>query len=303
MSRMHADELLIDELLAGQLMSAQFPQWAGLVVRRVPSAGTDNALFRLGDTLVGRFPRFAAAADQAAKELRWLPVLAPHLPLAVPMPLARGAATEAYPFVFTICNWIEGQDVAAAPLSDLPQAAGDLAQFIKALQSVDSSHGPLPGNHNFGRGVALTARDNQTRTAIADLEGIIDTSIPEAIWTQSLTLPAWQGNPVWIHGDIHPGNLIANKGQLCAVIDFGGLAVGDPATDLMVAWTLLTVQTRPLFRALLQVDDATWLRGRAWALSVALVALPYYINTNPALVSLSRRAIEQVAADFARGSA
>lgn len=297
-ARMHDDEIEIGAALVGRLIGEQFPHWASLPIKPVNSAGTDNALYRLGDDKVARLPRRPGMAAQIDKEARWLPVLAAHLPLAVPLPLAMGRPTAEYPCNWSVCRWLEGRDAVIDPIADLNDAAIALAGFVNALQRIDATGGPAPGNHNFFRGVPLAHRDAQTRDAIDRLHGIIDTDAALGAWQAALAAPAWSGPPVWLHGDIHAGNLLVRDGHITAVIDFGGLAVGDPACDLMVGWNLLSGESRAIFRAALSVDDATWARARSWALSVALIALPYYLDTNPVLVGISRHAIGEVLSEF-----
>jgi aminoglycoside phosphotransferase (APT) family kinase protein len=296
--KMHVGEVDTDASLVRRLLVAQFPQWADLPIEPVPSAGTDNALYRLGDDMAVRLPRIERATWQVDKEHEWLPRLAPHLPLAVPVPLARGLPGEGYPWHWSITPWLAGENVTIERIADPRQAATDLARFIAALQRVDPSGGPPPGEHNFGRGVPLAQRDSRTREAIRALDGMLDTAAVTAAWDAALQAPAWHGPPVWIHGDVSSGNLLAVQGRLSAVIDFGGLGVGDPACDLMIAWTLFSGESREAFRAALSVDDATWVRGRGWALSWALIFIPYYLNTNPVGVSNAWRAIDEVLADY-----
>ena len=300
MDKMHADEVEIDVALAGRLLATQFPQWATLPLAPVRSAGTDNAIFRLGDALAVRLPRIHWAIDQVDKECQWLPRLAPFLPLTIPVPLAKGGPGEGYPWHWYIYRWLEGENATLDCLADLRQAAVDLAQFIAALQRIDSTEGPPPGPHNFGRGVPLARRDVATRAAIAALEerdDILDTDAVTTAWETALQAPLWHGPPVWIHGDLQYGNLLSIQGRLSAVIDFGGLGVGDPAAELIVAWNLLTAETRTVFREALAVEDATWARGRGWALSVALIALPYYWHTSPVIVASARHTIAEILAD------
>lgn len=295
--KLHADEVEIDAGLVGRLVASQFPRWAHLPIRPVRSAGTDHAIYRLGDDLAVRLPRVPSAAPQVDKERRWLPRLAPRLPLPIPVPLARGAPGEGYPWGWSVCRWLEGENATLERLHDLDRAARDLARFITALQRIASSGGPLPGTHNFFRGVPLARRDAGTRDAIAALRGTLDAGAATAAWEAALRVPAWDRPPVWVHGDLQSGNLIAARGRLSAVIDFGGLCVGDPACDLMVAWNLFPAETRKVFRAALSVGDATWARGRGWALSVALVGLPYYQHTSPAIAEASRCTIAEVLAE------
>lgn len=298
--KMHADEVDTDASLVRRLLAAQFPHWADLSIEPVASAGTENAIFRLGDDMAVRLPRRPGATEQLEKEHRWLPRLAPLLPLAVPVPLANGTPAEGYPSHWSVCRWLEGENVTIERLADPAQAAGDLAQFVIALQRIDPTDGPPPGEHNFHRGVPLVVRDACTRSAIADLDGLVDTEAVTAAWEADLQAPAWDGPLVWVHGDLQSGNLLAVQGRLSAVIDFGGLGVGDPACDLIVAWSLFSGESREAFRTALSIDDATWARGRGWALSVALIFIPYYLDTNPVGVVDARRTIDKVLADHER---
>jgi aminoglycoside phosphotransferase (APT) family kinase protein len=294
---MHADEADIDAALVRRLVGAQFPQWAGLPLEAVKSAGTDNAIYRLGGELAVRLPRFARAAGQVEKEQAWLPRLAPRLPLPVPVPVAMGAPGEGYSWRWSVCRWLPGENAIAAPVRDLDRAASELAGFIAALQTVDATGGPAPGQHNSGRGVPLAERDRMVRAALARLHGIVDVAAVTREWEAALAAPVWERPGVWLHGDIHPGNLLTVDGRINAVIDFGCLGVGDPACEMIAAWMVLTSASRRIFRTALAVDDVTWARGRGWALSMAVVALPYYLDTNPTLVGLARRAIAELVAD------
>ncbi len=294
---MHAGEVATDVGLVRRLLAGQFPRWADLPIAPVPSAGTDNALYRLGDDLVVRMPRIAWATGQIDKERRWLPLLAPHLPLVIPTQVAVGEPAEGFPWGWSVYRWLDGVNATLDRLTDPDEAARDLARFIHALQAVDATGGPRPEPGTFGRGVPLATRDAGTREAIAACAGLIDTRAATAAWQAALAAPAWQGAPVWLHGDLQSGNLLARHGRLSAVIDFGALTVGDPACDLMVAWNLFTARSRAAFREAMAVDDATWARGRGWALSPAVVALPYYRETNPGLAAIARHAIAEVLAD------
>jgi aminoglycoside phosphotransferase (APT) family kinase protein len=295
---MHADEVDTDASLVSRLLSEQFPQWARLPTRPVSSAGTDNALYRLGDDMVVRFPRIAEAAAQVDKEQRWLPTLAPGLPLDVPVPLAEGEPGHGYPWRWSICPWLEGQDATVAPVADPREAAVTLGSFVTALQSIDASGGPAPGQHNSFRGEPLAARDPETRAAIAELHALVDADAATAVWEAALETPVWEGRSVWLHGDLLATNILVRSGRLSGVIDFGCLGVGDPACDVMVAWTYFLPDTRRVFRDAIQVDQATWHRGRGWALSFGLIAMPYYQTTNPVLAAIARRAVDEAIADY-----
>ncbi|MFI6420207.1 aminoglycoside phosphotransferase family protein [Streptomyces sp. NPDC050842] len=287
----------IDTALVERLIAAQFPEWAGLPVREVDSAGTDNAMFRLGDEFAVRLPKADWAAGQAAKEQRWLPHLAPHLPLPVPVPVGHGVPAEGFDRAWSVFGWLDGADTFTAPLTDLAHAAVELGRFGAALRAVDATGGPASS-----RGGPVTAwEDGNMPGAIRALgaDGTVDAKLATAAWEEVLRLPQWQGAPVWIHGDLLPGNLLGRDGRISAVIDFGGLGVGDPACDTMPAWTLLTAETRPLFREAAQVDDATWDRGRGWALCWGLVTEAYYRVTNPVLAAVAHRTWSEALPEFA----
>ena len=307
--RMHPEEVPTDASLVHRLLAAQFPHWSHLPLEPVPSAGTANALYRLGEDLAARLPRIPSAAGQVEKEHRWLPRLAAHLPLPVPVPVGKGVPAEGYPWPWSVQQWIEGEDAVSGGISDPSRAATDLGRFVAALQRIDPTGGAPPGEHNFFRGVPLAARDAPTRAAIDELRqlgagtpetGDLDISAVIATWEAALRAPAWDGPPLWFHGDLLAGNLLVRQGRLSAVIDFGGLGVGDPACDVMTAWTFLSASTRDAFRAVVQVDDPTWARGHGWALSVGLIALPYYRVSNPVFAKVARRAIDEALADQQR---
>ena len=294
---MHENEIYTDETLVRRLIAAQFPQWKDLPIRYVPSSGTDNALYQLGDELVVRLPRIDWATGQVEKEFEWMPNLAPHLPLAIPAPLEMGEPGEGYPWHWAVYRWLEGENRTIDNVPDPVQTAIDLAEFILALQKITPTGGSITS-----RGKPLSTRDEATREAIEALHGMIDTNTVNAAWDSALQAPEWDRPPVWYHGDILPGNLLFNKGKLSAVIDFSALGVGDPACDLMIAWNLFTGESRVEFRSVLDVDNATWARGRGHALSQALIFIPYYLKTNPIGVQNAWRAVNEVLADFSENN-
>jgi aminoglycoside phosphotransferase (APT) family kinase protein len=296
--KMHNDEVSTDVALVRRLLAKQFPRWASLAIRPVASAGTDNALYRLGTDMVVRMPRVHSAIGQVDKEQQWLPKLAPYLPLAIPVPLAKGEPCERYPYRWSIYNWLEGERATPNHIADSRQAAIDLAQFINALEWIDTAGGPPPGLHNFYRGEPLAMRDEATRAAISSLREKYDVKAMTAMWDTAIAAPPWKTTPVWLHGDLHVENLLAVRGRLSAVIDFGGLGVGDPACDVMTAWLYLSAETRGVFRDTLAVDDATWIRARGWALTFSVTALPYYWVTNSVLADISKHAIDEIQADY-----
>ena len=294
--KMHDNEVYTSTSLVGRLLAAQFPQWADLPITPVNSPGTDNAIYRLDDDMAMRLPRIHWAVDQVDKEHNWLPQLAPFLPLTISVPLAKGKPGEGYPWHWSIYQWLEGDNTTIDHIADPCQAAIDLAQFITALQRIDTAGGPLAAHNS--RGAPLAVRDTVTREAIAALHGMIDADSALAVWETALQAPEWDRAPVWFHGDLLPGNLLFEQGRLSAVIDFGGLGVGDPACDLMIAWGLFSGESRDVFRTALAVDDATWERGRGHALSQALIFIPYYLDTNPVGVGNARHMIDEVLADL-----
>ena len=291
---MHADEVDTDVELVRRLLVGQFPHWAELAIEPVVSYGTDHDIYRLGDELAARLPRIAWATDQAAKEAEWLPRLAPQLPLAVPVQLARGYPAEGYPYEWSVYEWLPGEN-ANDTIDDLDQAAIDLAAFVRALRHVDTAdaHPRSRGS----RGAPLVEVDEQVRRSIAELGDRVDGSATLRSWEESIGAAEWNGEEVWVHGDLLPGNLLVVDGRLSAVIDFGGLNVGDPACDLQPAWNVFAGGSRARYRAELQVDDASWLRGRGWALCQAVSALPYYWDTNPGMIRQASHALAQILAD------
>jgi aminoglycoside phosphotransferase (APT) family kinase protein len=220
--------------------------------------------------MVVRLPSAAQYSLQVEKEHRWLPKLAPHLPVPIPIPLAMGIPDQSYAWHWSIYRWLEGEAATLAAIADLQQFAMSLAQFLNALQQIDVAGGPPPGQHNFFRGGPLVVYDRETRLALAALQDRIDAERALAMWKEALAAH-WQGSPVWFHGDVSPGNLLVEQGRLSAVIDFGTCGVGDPACDLSIAWTLFEGPSRNAFRKAIRANEATWARGRGWTLWKALI--------------------------------
>lgn len=240
-----------------------------------------------------RLPSAEGYTPQIDKEHRWLTYLAPQLPLPIPVPLARGAPAEGYPWGWSVYQWLEGETASVTCIGDLSEFAVTLARFLRALQRIDPADGPLPGPHSFYRGAPLETYDAETRHAIATLGDEFDAAATIAVWEEGLTA-AFQGPPVWFHGDVAVNNLLVADGRLRAVIDFGCCGVGDPACDVAIAWTLFSGASRTAFRDTLQVDDGTWARGRGWALWKALITLAEYRATNPLKAEEARRLIGEV---------
>ena len=296
---MHDDQIDSDADVVRRLLRTQQPQWADLPIVRMSSTGTDNAMYRVGDDLVARLPLRPASTLPIDKEHRWLPVLAPHLPLTIPIPVAMGEPTADFPWPWSVYPWLPGEDAITACF-DRDVAAVDLARFLRALWSVDPTGGPAPSGANFDRGVPLRTRDAGTRAAIAAVRDVVDADAATAAWDAALAAPDWAAPGVWVHGDIAAGNLLVRDGRLASVLDFGCLGIGDPACDVLVAWELFDGRSRDRFRAELDVDDATWARGRGWALSTAVGALAYYETTNPFMAEQGRRKLAAVLADRSR---
>jgi len=275
---------------------AQSYQRARLPVRPVAVGGWDNRALHLGKSMVVRLPSAQRYAPQVEKDQAWLPRLAPHLPLPIPAPLAKGAPGEGYPGPWSIFAWLPGETALAAPPADRVAFAQDLARFLAALQAIDATDGPPAGPHNFFRGGPLATYDAETRAAVAALGDRIDGPAALAIWDAALAT-TWAGARVWVHGDVAASNLLVDDGRLSAVIDFGGCGVGDPACDLVIAWTFLADDSRAAFRSGLPLDPATWERARGWALWKALITLAQAPGVNPAGHDTARQVLDAVLAD------
>ncbi|MDL4819328.1 aminoglycoside phosphotransferase family protein [Actinomadura opuntiae] len=289
---MHADEADISDDLVRRLVRGQFPQWADLPIERLVSGGTVNAVYRLGDALTVRLPLTRNGAKDLEWERRWLPELAPALPVTIPTVVAHGEPADRYPWPWSVHRWIEGENPLEGQLADPENLAHDLGEFVRTLRKVD-----IEGAPRAYRGGPLTTVDAETRKAIEELRRTdepFDADAAIAAWEESVTAPAWTAAPCWVHSDLMPGNLLVSGGRLTAVIDFATAGIGDPACDLIVAWNLLPAAARDTFREIADVDDATWLRGRGWALSMAVIQLPYYRHTNPIISANARHTIQAI---------
>ncbi|MET9769183.1 aminoglycoside phosphotransferase family protein [Streptomyces sp. NPDC006415] len=285
--------MIIEPSLVRGLIAAQFPHWADLPVEAVDASGTANAIYRLGTDKAVRLPRTDGSAADVATEHRWLPRLAEQLPFPVPLPLAQGAPDKAFPRPWSVCTWLDGTNPGpgdASSSSDL--LAADLAELVLALRRIDPAEA-LPAH----RSEPLASRDPATREALAALGGVVDAEAVAASWKESLSAPPFAARPVWVHGDLQPGNVLVADGRLNAVIDFGCTGLADPAVDLIAAWYLLTAGARETFRTAIAADDATWTRGRGWALSIALLELAHYRETNPVMARIAAHVIEEVVAE------
>jgi aminoglycoside phosphotransferase (APT) family kinase protein len=264
------EKAAITPTLVTRLIAEQFPHWAQLPVRPVELDGWDNTTFRLGDELSVRLPSADRYVPQVEKEQRWLPILAPHLPLAIPKPVARGEPGHGFPRPWSVYRWLEGTHATVDRIGDLERLATDLADFLTALYRIEPTDGPAAGEHSFFRGGPLATYDGETRETLSALGGEIDTRTAVEVWDEALAT-LWHGPPVWVHGDVTASNLLVVDGRLSAVVDFGCSAVGDPACDLAIAWTLFHDESREAFCDRLRLDEGTWARGRGWALWKALI--------------------------------
>ncbi|MFF4381247.1 aminoglycoside phosphotransferase family protein [Kitasatospora sp. NPDC001547] len=283
----------IDAALVRRLVDTQFPQWAGLPLELLDPAGSDHVIYRLGEELSVRLPRHAGAIGQARKEFEWLPRLAPHLPLAVPVPVGVGEPGFGYPWPWAVSRWLDGEVATVEALADSSEAAVQLAGFLTALQRFEPGEIRVLGDREELTARPLAARDRATRAAIAEVDGSFDAAAMTELWEAATSAPGRDGPAVWFHGDFHTGNLLTVDGRLSAVIDFGGLGIGDPACDLVIAFTLMSAGPRAAFRAALGVDDATWIRGRGWALATALNAYTHYAAANPRVAAQTTRQITE----------
>ena len=286
---MHPNEIETDAELVRDLLRAQHPQWADREIERVPSAGTDNAMYRLGEDLAVRLPKIDWAIDAIVKERHWLGTLARSLPLAVPLPVAHGEPCDAYPHPWNVVEWLPGR-TAPADEVDRGEIAIELAGFINHLRAIDPIGGP-----RHRRGEPLAHQDAAVRASAAALDGEVDRRALLESWEEAMSAPEHPGEPIWFHGDLAYLNVLTRDEQVVAIIDWGLCGVGDPAIDLLPAWSFLTAENRALFRDQLQVDAASWARGRGWALA-GVTSIPYYRETNPVLVADKVRAIEAVLA-------
>jgi len=279
--KLRAGKFNVDVPLVQRLVGTQFPQWADLPIRAVDNDGWDNWTFHLGDRMKVRLPSAMGYSEQAEKEARWLPKLAPRLPLPVPVPVGIGQAAEGYPCSWSIYEWLEGEPTRREAVDDPVQFGWDLAKFLIALQRIDTTGGPPPGQHNFFRGAdVMSVYGDEARQSVDKLADVIDASAAHEVLDAAEAAVIVE-QPVWIHGDIAVGNLLVRDGRLGAVIDFGGCAVGDPACDLVITWVFLEGAGRDAFRLSVPADEAMWARARGWALWKAALVLANNSVINP----------------------
>ncbi|MCU4757135.1 aminoglycoside phosphotransferase family protein [Bacillus cereus] len=287
----------IDVSLVEKLIQEQFPEWAHLEVKPVKFSGHDNRTFHLGDEMSVRLPSEAAYAPQVEKENKWLPILSEELSLPISTPLAKGNPSEVYSWPWSINMWIEGETVTKQNVRDLSEFAADLGLFLVELQSIDASNGPIAGAHNFYRGGLISVYDEEARDAIENNKNVFDEIVLKHLWNLALQ-SKWERKPVWVHGDVAPGNLLVKEGKLCAVIDFGILGVGDPACDAAMAWTFFDKNSRGVFKEVLHIDEETWNRARGWALWKALITYDANRDSNEKIAEESYRVIQVIVDDY-----
>lgn len=285
---MHPDEFRLDTELVRGLISRQFPAWEDLPIEFV-AQGTVNAMYRLGDDMVVRLPFVERGAAGIEREATWLPRLAPQLTARIPAVLGIGRPDADYPCPWLVLNWLKGQHPVPDRLDDADGLAVDLAGFISELRRLET-HGAPKGY----RGGPLTALDEPVRECLGQLVDLVDVAALTATWEESLAAPAWPGEPVWLHCDLLVGNVLVDGGRLSGILDFAAAGIGDPACDLMVAWSILPSASRAVLRQALHTDDASWARGRGWALSQAAIALPYYRDSNPSMATGSLRILREL---------
>jgi aminoglycoside phosphotransferase (APT) family kinase protein len=262
----------VDACLARDLVASRFPEWARLPLHPIEPGGWDHRSFRLGDEFVVRIPSAPDYVPQVAKEQAWLPVLAPSLPFPTPRVVGVGEPTTEFPWPWSVYAWIDGETAMAAPIDDDVRFARDLAGFLVALRGADATGAPGPGPHSAYRGAPVAHWNDDVEAMLPRISDPGQRATAVAIWQDALADP-YRGEPVWFHGDVARANLLVRDGRLSAVIDFGCSGVGDPACDTVIAWTHFEGDARREFMVGYDADDATWARGRGWALWKVLILL------------------------------
>jgi aminoglycoside phosphotransferase (APT) family kinase protein len=294
------DRLLIKRSLARRLVDLQFPQWRGLTLQPVQMNGWDNVTFRLGNQMKARFPTARRYVPQIQKQHLWLPHMAAFLKVQIPTPVAVGTSADEYPFPWAIETWIEGEVPSAENVPDRKSFAAELGKFLLSLQQIPPAAGPLPGEDNFFRGGSLQVYDSETRECIERLENELDGGTATAIWEAAL-MSSFDAAACWVHGDFAPGNLLVADGHLKAVIDFGCSAVGDPACDLVIAWTFFEGESRDVFRSTIGAQRGMWARARGWALWKTVLQLSAQIDQrsrNQSICTKLHHLIDDLISDY-----
>ena len=287
MNSLHEGEVEVGDATVRALLMEQFPEWADEPLRRVPDSGTDNAIYRLGEDMGIRRPRIQWAEAQIEKECRWLPELALGLPVSVPVPLAKGHPSHVYPFPWLVYPWLEGVSLDRAVIEDWGVLAREVGEFIIALGRRPTDDGPPP----IRRGNPMVQYDPEVQWALRQLDDSVDVERAKAVWENAVDVGEWSEDPVWVHGDLLPGNILVSKGHVSGIIDWSGAGVGDPACEAMLAWSLPS-GARSVFRQTIGFDDATWVRARGWVVQQTAPYIPYYAKSLPLAVEQARRRLE-----------
>lgn len=280
-----------------KLIKNQFPEWSTLEIKPVAASGNDNRTFHLGEQMAIRLPSAEPYVPQVEKEQKWLPILAKELSLPISTPIAKGNPTKEYPFPWSINKWLAGETLTLSNINNINQFARDLGEFLVELQSIDANGGPLAGPHNFYRGGNIVVYDQETKEAIDQNKDALNAPLLNKIWELALD-STWKANPVWVHGDIAPGNILVRDGKLSAVIDFGILGVGDPSCDMAIAWTFFDSQSRQIFKETLNADEETWNRARGWALWKTLITFNWDKDSNKKSAEESLEIIKAIEQDY-----
>ncbi|MFJ4513364.1 aminoglycoside phosphotransferase family protein [Streptomyces sp. NPDC088816] len=299
---LHEDEIPVDETLVRSLLKAQRPEWADLSLSAA-GAGTDNTMYRLGDDLLVRLPRTAGNGQSVRKEQEWLPRLAPLLSCPIPEPVHAGTPTDAFPLVWSVYRWIDGDEAGPDTVRDWTAFGADLAAVVRELHGIDLMGATRTDGLSWYRGGSLKPCDQWITGCLDDCRTTVgselDVDTLEQLWRAALALPEPSGSQVWLHGDLKPTNLLVREGNLHAVIDFGGLSVGFPDAEHSTVWDL-PPQARQAYWDTLNLDDVTWTRARAWAVAVGVSGISYYWDTFPAFVAECRARLQAILADAAK---
>ena len=295
---MHQDQLVVDVTLVRRVVASQFPEWSELRIEPVLSPGTVNALFRIGDRLVARFPlqpgdpedvrRWIGSETGAARELLG------KTRFATPEPVAVGEAGAGYPLPWSVQTWIPGVTASEADAAGSIALAEDLAEFIMGVRDIDTRGRTFQGG---GRGGDLQDHDEWMETCFVQSEGMFDVPRLRDVWMAMRLLPRLEIGDVMNHGDLIATNVLVADGRVTGVLDVGGLGPADPALDLLSAWTLLESGPRSAMRRLLASDDLEWARGQAWAFQQAIGLVWYYADSNPTMSEMGRRTLDRIVSE------
>lgn len=284
--------LVVEPSLVKKLLEKNFPHWKDLNLQEVKHSGTDNIIYRLGNDKIVRFSKHSGVDKYIFEENSILKKINDiELPLRVPSILGVGLPDKKYPNHWTVQSWVEGDGIKLNKL-DLTKAAVDLASFLNCLRKVD-----VTGIRTTYRGMSLKLRSKEVEKALTQVSDLYDVRTLSKIWEKCLQVKEWEHAPMFYHADLLPGNLLMKNNHLSAVIDFGMAGSGDPSIDLMPAWSLFDRERREIFRQSMRAEKEEWIRAKGWALSVALIIIPYYLNTNIELVAIAKQIIDEILLD------